>query len=57
MKLFETMKNMKVTQNMNKTKNEEEHIIKNGKHPKYENQSTNKPVFVSKSDYGWDGDY
>ncbi len=37
--------------------NTEEQNINNPKQAHCENKSSQRPLFLDKSDYGWDGDY
>ncbi len=51
MRLFEAKKNI------SKIQNNEEHNFSNIEHCSTEDESSKKTLFLSKSDYGWDGDY
>ena len=51
MRLFETRKNM------NEMQNNEEYNFNNTEEYNNENKNSKKPLFLNKSDYGWDGDY
>ena len=51
MKLFENKKNT------NETQNKAERNINNAKKPNYDNDNSKKPLFLDRSDYGWDGNY